>query len=291
MFEGLFDKLYGGGRKTDLKKEDLPTNQFGVFTDRLWNHLWGIVKTNFFFCLFLIPLFLWIWYNVTAAIVAINQVAEATGSLLAGDDFRQIMNIFMLGLIPAFLISSPGMAGISYVLKRYARGEHAFVLSDFWDSAKVNWKQSMGMMLLNAILLNILWFGSTIYAAATLNVNLVFVLRVLLVLAVSIFLAINVYFWPMMVTYQSSFGQLLKVSFSLSVARLPLSLVFLALSLVPLAGLLWLSYVWGYGFLVLIAYYLIVGFGLTGFINTFYGCATMDRYLKTNEETADADGE
>ncbi|MGI6315542.1 MAG: hypothetical protein ACOX17_02545 [Christensenellales bacterium] len=282
MFEGLFQKLYGGGRKTDLKKEDLPTNLFGIFADRLWNQLWGIIKANFLFCLFMIPLFLWIWYNVTVAIVEINRVAEATGSLLAGDSFRQIMNIFMLGLIPAFIISSPGMAGISYVLKQYARGEHVFFLSDFWDSIKVNWKQTLGMMLMNAVLLNILWFGSTIYAAVTLNVNLVFVLRTLLILAVAVFLSINLYFWPLMVTYQASFGQLLKTSFLLAVARLPLSLLFLALSFAPLAALLWLSYVWGYGFLVLIAYYLILGFGLTGFINTFYGNVTIDRYLKTD---------
>ena len=49
-------------------------------------------------------------------------------------------NLSFLGWLPMIFLS-PFVAGLTFVCRNYAREEHAFILSDFWDAVKNNWKQ------------------------------------------------------------------------------------------------------------------------------------------------------
>ena len=59
----------------------------------------------------------------------------------------------ILLLLPCFLIAGPATAGTTYVVRNWARDEHAWVWSDFKISWKQNWKESLIIMLINGLVL------------------------------------------------------------------------------------------------------------------------------------------
>ena len=59
--------------------------------------------------------------------------------------------LFLLFSLPIITIG-PAMAGMTYVLRNYAREEHAFVFQDFFDAFKSNFKQSFAAGILGMIL-------------------------------------------------------------------------------------------------------------------------------------------
>lgn len=82
--------------------------------------------------------------------------------------FRKFWNIIKINLlyvifcIPIVTIG-PATAGMTYVLRNYAREEHAFVFGDFWDAFKSNFKQSFITGILQAILLFVFYYVIAFY--------------------------------------------------------------------------------------------------------------------------------
>jgi uncharacterized membrane protein YesL len=76
--------------------------------------------------------------------------------------------------------------------------------------------------------------------------------------------------YPLMVTFELKLRHLIRNSLLLTIAKLPQTLLILVITAVIPVLLIWLTMVWGYGFLVLIAYYLLFGFSLTSFIINAY---------------------
>ena len=58
-------------------------------------------------------------------------------------------------LIPHGFVST----GITNVTRNLARDKHTFGLSDFFDTAKKNWKQGLGAGLINILVTAVLVFG------------------------------------------------------------------------------------------------------------------------------------
>ena len=70
--------------------------------------------------------------------------------------FRKFFDIMKLNLLyclfclPVVTIG-PATAAATYVLRHYAREQHAFVWGDFWKALKENWKQGLFVVLLCAV--------------------------------------------------------------------------------------------------------------------------------------------
>lgn len=99
-----------------VSKNAPPKKRIVLFFELLGRKFFPLIKLNL---LFLIPVIL-----VGILIFFIGM----TG-----------INLY-IACIPLILLA-PFFGGLTYVTRNYAREEHAFILSDFLDTAKANWKQ------------------------------------------------------------------------------------------------------------------------------------------------------
>lgn len=101
-----------------VSKNAPPKKKIVLYFELLGRKFFPLLKLNL---LFLIPV-------VIAAILVF--ILGTTGVVL------------YIACIPLILLA-PFLGGLTYVTRNYAREEHAFILSDFLDTAKSNWKQLM----------------------------------------------------------------------------------------------------------------------------------------------------
>ena len=118
MFGGFFNRMYyGDPRKPDLKKEDVRGGRFKLLTTVLSVRFWQLIQLNLLYSIFWIPAFL------------LLQVQSAMMQEV-GESF--IIPFFLL-MIPCLMLTGPATAAVSYIIRNWARDEHAWVWSDFKD--------------------------------------------------------------------------------------------------------------------------------------------------------------
>ena len=235
-------------------------------------------------------------YNKNGPGVSKNEPKKKGFFLFWEIYFRKFWRLIGLNLI--FVIAcctvvfiGPAMAGFTYVLRNFSREKHAFVWSDFIDTAKKNLKQSLLVGFLNALLIGILgyaiyfWYGNytrlhTLWTAIPLAGC---------VIGAVLFLFMHYYIYLILVTFDIDTKKLYKNAFILAVYALPRNLL---TTLILIACSLFLFTVTTGGYLAITALGIVV---LLFLYFSFVGLATVsmsypvirkvmiDPYQKTEE--------
>jgi uncharacterized membrane protein YesL len=141
------------------------------------------------------------------------QVTAQTG--------EPISVFYFLVLIPCLLFAGPATAGVTYVLRNWARDDHAWVFSDFKDAWKMNWKESLIVMFINGLALMIFYVNLTFYRAMA-SQNILFLMLYYFMLMIGLIYAMmNIYIFPMLVTYKLKVRQIFKNALLFTLAKLP----------------------------------------------------------------------
>ena len=130
----------------------------------------------------------------------------------------------------------------------------------------------------------VIYVSYTFYSEMTQQSMLFMVPQVLVLLIGFIWWLGLVFFYPLMVSYQMTFMQLIKNGLMLGIGRLPQTVGFRLVCLVPViicALLLLFTGVGMYAILALAAYYMIVGTALTRFVYASFSNAVFDRYINS----------
>ena len=112
-----------------------------------------------------------------------------------------------LMLLPYGFVS----VGLTNVTRNLARDKHSFGISDFFDTAKKNWKQALAAGLINILVTAVLLFGGYFYfcgdgwfAITGLAVTIV---------AFAVFSIMKYYLWVIMITFKLPLKNIYKNSF------------------------------------------------------------------------------
>lgn len=133
----------GPGVDKDAPKK----KRFFLFFELYFRKFWKIVELNLLFCLFCIPL-------VAACTYVFNGWARA-------DSAEMILMVLLL--LVSCLPIGPAMAGITYILRNFAQEKPVFMVSDFWDAFKSNFKQALAVFYIDTIVTGVatvsfLWY-------------------------------------------------------------------------------------------------------------------------------------
>lgn len=130
--------------------------------------------------------------------------------------FVTINIVYVLMSLP-IVTSGMASAGLTNVTRNIARNKHSFGLSDFFETIRKNWKQSLAVGIINTIITAIIGFAVYIYFNSYLNAetkslfNLAgFVISVLIAVIFSI---MKFYIYTLMITFDFSIKTLYKNSF------------------------------------------------------------------------------
>ncbi len=182
--------------------------------------------------------------------------------------FRKFWNLVMLNMlyvlfcIPIVTIG-PATAGMTKILRNYAREEHAFVWGDFIETFKKNFKQSFLFSLLDLFVLTFLTLDLLSIQNVT-NQVLSTVSMAAILFSLTIWIFMRYYIYTMMITFRLTFRQLLKNAFIFCWAGF-----FRNLFLTAIIALITLLAVWYLGIIYLGFFLLIIYFSLCGFLINF----------------------
>ncbi|MCX7710212.1 MAG: DUF624 domain-containing protein [Clostridia bacterium] len=202
-FLGLFDySKPGPGVPKDGPQKPRIVVFFEIYTRKFWN----LVKLNLMFVLFNLPAIL------VAAILAIasqlffkNKVSE---DLLLDFVFRFVFAAVAL-CIPVLTVG-PAQAGFTYILRNYAREEHAFIWGDFKEHALKNFKEGIIISLIDLAVTLVIVFDIYIYRSLDKSSLLITAASVLLMISFVIYFMMHLYIYPMLVSFKLTIKQLYK---------------------------------------------------------------------------------
>ncbi len=226
--------FYGKQGKADFTLENLPQNRRQLFGEVLkvrWSAMFGV---NLLYMVIWLPAIIWSALNL---VTLYSMLTETTGRF-TGDDILGLFATYLLVLIPCVAITGPFNAGVTFVLRNWARDEHSFVISDFKDALKANWKQALAISLVDGVLPFLLYTCWRFYGAMLARSSFYVVPIALVMLVVILWKLGSMLMYPMMITYKLKLKDVIRNSILLTVAKLPISVVIkLATLALPALGL------------------------------------------------------
>ena len=314
-FFGLFDYTKEG---PGVYPDEPPKGAFALFFSILGRKFWKIVTINLMYILFSLPAFLVAFFGASFVVQAffpaltpelLAELFEKSGlPLQEGISFIDFANVQILQLYILvamllvglhLLIVGPVHAGIVYILRNYSREEHAFVWMDFKEHARKNMRQSLiasGISLLFTVLfvINYAFYNTNLVLGSDI---LRVILQTIIVILFLLWCMIQIYLYPMMVTFDLKLKPLLRNCLLFSILRLPLNLLVLLVSFIVLFAIPGVLLFLGYGISVLAAFlwYFFFAIGFNVFMTTFFAYRAIDKHMLSrlraseslNEEDAD----
>lgn len=199
--------------------------------------------------------------------------------LPVGDGAIQI-DVWFLYAVPVPLIFlAPFTAGLTYVTRNFAREEHAFVWSDFWENVKGNWKY----FLLNGVVVYVVYvvlsFAAMYYYNGT-SRGWLYYIPFWLCLVLAVFFLFAQYYLPVMfITFDLKFTQAYRNAFIFALAGLGRNilitailgaLIYLLIAVIPLNGIV---------VMVLLLLIVFLLFSLVSYFINFTVYPVVERYL------------
>ena len=265
MFGGFFNRMYyGDPRKPDLKKEEVRGSRFKLFFTVLPIRFWQLIQLNLLYAIFWIPAFL--------LLQAQSFISQETG--------EPVSILFYLLMIPCLMLTGPATAAVSYITRNWARDEHAWVWSDFKDAWKDNWKQGLVMMLINGVVLLLLYVNLNFYGVMVSDNFLYLLLYYMMIMLALLFAMMNLFIFPMIVTYRLSLKQILRNAFILTMVKLPFTFLIFIVS----AALVFLSLMY-----LLSLPFFVIGLTFPAFIAISYVNWIFDKYINNRLQEDDVE--
>lgn len=296
-----YNKEGKGVNPEDLDRGPLPTF-FGI----LGRKFWKLIPINLLYVIFSLPALVLAFFGSSYLVQAIfpgldmTLVESAAGAAKDADDalvlqvFEMTIIFFLFAMMLAglaLIIIGPVHAGIVYVLRNYSREEHSFIWSDFKEHALSNLKQSLASSIISLLVtvvfvVNLYFYRQSDFVS---NDMIRSILLTVIVLMFAIWCIMQMYLYPMMVTFKLTLKQMYKNSFFFAILKLPMNILMLFLSLILMLigpALLLFTNV-GVAFIVAVFWYLLLAFAINILMITFYAYRGLDKYMLSKLNDSD----
>lgn len=223
--------------------------------------------------------------TVTEAIASAKSPQAAQNMYWMGLVFVTVL----FNIIPVFS-AGPCRAGLTFVTKSFAKREPVFVWTDFWAKTRSNLRLSVITMIINAVVGVLIMVASAFYLACSAPKSALYgflpgwfrlIAFGAILFCTIMFLSMNMYIYPMIVTFRLTVKQLYKNA-----------IIFAFIKWLPNLGILLLTgamvaipllFVDGYfAFIISLALYAFIGIAFTSFLHTFYVYPILKKYMIDN---------
>ena len=284
----LHNYYYGKQGKGDYTVADMPQNRRQLFREVLkvrWSSLFGV---NLLYMIAWIPAIIWTYLNL----FALYSVLTPDSGYDAADALG-LISAWLLVMIPCVAITGPFNAGVTYVLRNWARDQHSFVLSDFKDALKANWKQSLVIALIDGAMPFLLYTCWRFYGSM-MSQSMLFMLPMALVTLIAfMWMLASMLCYPMLITYDLRLRDVIRNAMLMSAAKLPfavlIKLTTLAVPLVALFLCRLIPSIQIYAALIVVLLYLVFMVAFNKLIVCSYANWLCETYLNSRIEGASTD--
>ena len=293
----VFGKLmnsyyYGKSGKGDYRKEDMPHNRWQLFWEMFRVRFFVLVKLNFAYMLCWIPAMAVLAMTGLSMMNQFAAMVPETGALdsqMMSEIMDMLNSMLYTGLVllaPCVAITGPFTAGMTYVVRNWARDEHSFIWSDFKDAMKDNWKQALVVSVVTGVIPVLVYICWNFYGSMTADSMFMMLPQMLVLLVLILWMLALPYFYPLMITYKLKLRDLFRNALLMGVARLPMNVALRLGQAVPivicLIVTLFVSPMWGP--LAMMLYYMCIGFTLSRFVSVSYVQGVFDKFINSKME-------
>lgn len=282
-FFGLFDYSKPG---PGVPKDAPPKAPIVVFFEILQRKFWNIVKVNLMSVLFNIPAALLGMFILTFFFPSIIQNSMTDSNAFLSDFIIKFVLLVLL-MCASMVVIGPVQAGITYILRNYSREEHAFLWGDFKETAKKNMKQSLIISAINFFLTFFMIWSIRAYILLSSQGIIMTIGASLLVVVFAIFACMNMYIYPIMITFDLGIKQIYKNALIFAVIKFLPNLGILLLNCLII--LLSFGVIIPFSPVIGLVFYLFITVGLTGFITNFHVYPKLKKYMISRIEDEEED--
>lgn len=218
-----------------ISKEDLNKSGVELYFDILFRRIWNMIKLNLLYVLVSIPaviisaLISLYLFTITASVKGIDINENATSLLI----------LSILFAIAFFQITGSGPASVAkcYVLKHYVEDTHTWVISDFFEHMKKNFRQGITVYVINTLVITFLLLAGIFYSFILKN-SFSSIFSTLILIIVAIFVMMQMYVYQLVARVELKVKHIYKNALALTIIKLPWNLFVLAVTI----GFMYLMY-------------------------------------------------
>ena len=265
-----------------VEKRDPNQSRFSIFFEIFGEKFWDLIKLNLLYVLFSIPAFI-VTCIVTGFLstTLLNAISIDENMIWPAYIALNLFFGISFGVLLGF---GPSTASLTYALRNIGREEHVWLFSDFRDKIKENFKQSLGLWILDLVVFALVVFAYNFYANAGKPMSY---LRYLLLSFALIYTMLHLFVYQLMITFKLPLKALMKNAAILALAKAPKSfilLLFVALihMVLPIIAIANISS----PFMTLIFFALEIFLlpTITAFVTNFAIYPTIEEYIKIANE-------
>lgn len=273
---GFFTPSYDKPGK-GIDPDEPQKRSFFRFFDIFFRKFGKFVKMNLLYALLSLPLFAFVFFisgMISNSAFSLNgmesmfrSVAEqiAQGAEAAQDaEYQYSMLVVMFDLIVRFSVSflfmalwgmGPVTAGVTYIMRNFAREEHAWLWSDFKTAVKGNFKQSLIVFIVDLVVFFLFFIAFTVYSQMP---GIVGMLKYVTLLAVIIYSMMHFYIYPMMISFDLKLKDLYRNALIFALGKLPSNLFVFAMVLLVHLGSVFAVMLYGGKYALILLFVLLV---------------------------------
>lgn len=209
-----FDKPGPGVDKNAPKKKGV-----ALFFELLWRYLGKLMLANILYFIVSLPVL------AIYAVIVSNFFGNLLPETVSSVGFTQMV-VILTTLVAVLWGTGPASCGYTYVLRNFAREEHTFVTSDFFEKIKENFWRGLVFVIMDVLALVLFSFGILVYRELSEKMGGMFtVCYIATISMLVIYTIMHFYLYEMEVTFQNKIRIIYKNSLLMSIATIPVCLV------------------------------------------------------------------
>ena len=283
MFFSNYNKPGKGVNKRDPNQPRITT-----FFEILPRKIWSLCKVNMLSIVVAIPLF------IVAFLISGIFSSKIINSfwVMAGNNpelqptlalAHLIIRVGLAAFFAIFFGSGPVTAGSTYLIRNYAREEHCWLISDFFERLWSNFRQSFVVWLIDLVALFLLTVAIDFYMS-----NGIYILAFILIFVAIVYTLMHLYIYQILITFKLSIKHIFKNSLLFALAKAPKSLLLLLINLLVHIVIPFAAIFLTVNPTVLIVYVvleLLILPALTSFITNFFIYNDIEKYINLAQES------
>jgi len=247
---------------------------FFHFLELFFRKFGKLIQLNLLYLVTIIPSFAILFF---LGLFVLNPILSMFSAFIGvyGAEAVNAATFLLTILFPLTIIcvfgAGPVTAGFVYVLRNYSREEHAWLLSDFFEHTKKNFKQALCVFLIDIVVIFAVFFAINFYRVQF--PQFAFLLSVLLLVFFVIYTLMHLYIYPMMVTFKLPLRALYRNALIFALAKLPKNIIITAFIL----GFIYIAALFApISMLIMVP---LILFSLCGFTSVFWTYPTLKKHM------------
>ena len=198
-----------------------------------------------------------------------------------------ILNVICLICCIPIITAGASITAMYYVTLKMVRNEEAYIIRSFFKSFRQNFKQATIINLIMLVAGVILYLDIRVANGMTGSAGPVF--HVIFMAFAIVYFVLFLYVYPILARFYNSVKNTIKNALFMAIRHLPYTVVMVLIALCPILILFVQSYMVQSTLMIL---FLLMGFGVIAYCNSFFLVKIFDNYMPKDEETAgDAEAE